>query len=362
MFEQRLARSPRQAPAETIAARSQSRGSRPFARGGFSESKTAEGNGQAAALSSVSSSFRPAWDFTALPLLSPDGGSFSAAPPGAIQTKLEIGALDDPLEREADRVADKVMRMDGRSLSLAAAPLQISRKCASCAKEDEEKKSLWMKPAGAATPMGEAPPIVADALGESGQPLDAASRAFFEPRFARDFGAVRLHAGAKAAQSARAIGARAYTVGRDIVLAADAPASALAGRRLLAHELAHVVQQSAGERSLRRQDDDSGGASKLAAGGGCRKTTRVPCPGGKDKYATIERFSPMYLVNTGPCTLWIKGIDAQGKVMDPSSADFLLHPGETANYFPPAGSKSVAVNCQLDCEGVGSIEHPFSCV
>jgi hypothetical protein len=89
-----------------------------------------------------------------------------------------------------------------------------------------------------------APPIVHDVLRSLAHSLDAATRAFMEPRFGLDFSRVRVHTGARAAESAQAVDARAYTVGQDIVFGAGqyAPAT-LAGRQLLAHELAHVVQQ-----------------------------------------------------------------------------------------------------------------------
>lgn len=78
----------------------------------------------------------------------------------------------------------------------------------------------------------------------SGQPLDATTRDFFEPRFGRNFSDVRIHTGAQAALTAQAVSARAYTMGRDVVFGDGeyAPQSNT-GRRLLAHELAHVVQQ-----------------------------------------------------------------------------------------------------------------------
>ena len=90
-----------------------------------------------------------------------------------------------------------------------------------------------------------APPIAHEVLRSSGQPLDAETRAFMEPRFGHDFGHVRVHQDSRAAQSAQAVGAFAYTVGRDIVFGHDqfAPHS-LSGQRLLAHELAHTIQQS----------------------------------------------------------------------------------------------------------------------
>jgi hypothetical protein len=88
------------------------------------------------------------------------------------------------------------------------------------------------------------PSIVHDVLRAPGRPLDPGARAFFEPRLGVDFGRVRIHTDARAAESAQAVGARAYTVGSDVVMGAGqfAPRTP-AGQRLLAHELAHVVQQ-----------------------------------------------------------------------------------------------------------------------
>ncbi|HSQ23354.1 MAG TPA: DUF4157 domain-containing protein [Pyrinomonadaceae bacterium] len=91
-----------------------------------------------------------------------------------------------------------------------------------------------------------AAPIVHEVLRTSGQPLDAATREFFEPRFGHDFSAVRVHTDGAAAQSARAVNALAYTVGSNVVFGTNQynPHSS-SGRQLLAHELAHTVQQSA---------------------------------------------------------------------------------------------------------------------
>jgi hypothetical protein len=90
-----------------------------------------------------------------------------------------------------------------------------------------------------------APPIVHEVVRAPGQPLDAATRAFMEPRFGHDFSRVRVHADARAAASARAVGARAYTVGDHVVLGTGSGShTAPDQRRVLAHELTHVVQQS----------------------------------------------------------------------------------------------------------------------
>jgi hypothetical protein len=90
-----------------------------------------------------------------------------------------------------------------------------------------------------------APPIVHEVLNSPGQSLDAATRTFFESRFGHDFSQVRVHTDGRAEQSARDVHAHAYTVGRDIVFGAGkfSPATH-EGRRLLAHELTHVVQQN----------------------------------------------------------------------------------------------------------------------
>ncbi len=110
--------------------------------------------------------------------------------------------------------------------------------CAAC-----RAKRLQRRATESAGPSG-VPPIVHEVLRSPGQPLDAETRAFMEPRFGHDFSRVRVHTGARAAESARAVNALAYTVGRDVVFGAGqyAPGTS-AGRRLLAHELAHVVQQ-----------------------------------------------------------------------------------------------------------------------
>lgn len=100
---------------------------------------------------------------------------------------------------------------------------------------------------GALRPSDAAPPIVHEALRAPGRPLDPETRAFMEPRFGQDFGAVRVHTDDLAAESARAVGALAYTAGQDVVFGQGQYApQTTQGKRLLAHELAHVVQ-SAGD-------------------------------------------------------------------------------------------------------------------
>lgn len=160
---------------------------------------------------------------------------------GVLQAKLKIGQPHDMYEQEADRVAEQVMRMQEP---------QVQRKCAKC-NEDEEKV---LKPKAIGSIANTVPPIVHEVLSTPGQPLDTQTRSFMEPRFGHDFGNIRVHADAKAAESARAVNALAYTVGRDIILGEDQINSGTwQGKRLLAHELAHVVQQEYGLKQIQRQ-------------------------------------------------------------------------------------------------------------
>ena len=102
------------------------------------------------------------------------------------------------------------------------------------------------------------PPVVEEVLSVSGAPLDSATRAIMEPRFGHDFGKVRVHSDAQAAQAAREVNARAFTVGNDIVMGTGqfVPGTRV-GQSLLDHELTHVVQQAQGSlRGIQRQDGD----------------------------------------------------------------------------------------------------------
>ena len=163
-----------------------------------------------------------------------------------LQREAVVGAVNDPLERQADAAADAVLA--GRRLPgfTSAAP-SPQRRCEDCEHEDAtlQRKDIGSTSAGHAGPSVMAgAEAAAAAVSGGGRPLSASERAYFEPRFARDFSAVRIHEGARAGAAARSIHAHAYTLGHDIAFAPAqyAPGSS-GGKRLLAHELAHVVQQ-----------------------------------------------------------------------------------------------------------------------
>ena len=108
---------------------------------------------------------------------------------------------------------------------------------------------------GAEAVEGEAPAAVHEALNAPGRPLDATTRAFFEPRFGADLSEVQVHNDHRAANSAQQVGARAYAVGSHLVFGAGEYAPGVpAGQKLIAHELAHVVQQGMGDAGDVRRD------------------------------------------------------------------------------------------------------------
>ncbi|WP_299210367.1 DUF4157 domain-containing protein [uncultured Tateyamaria sp.] len=210
-----------------------------------------------------------------------------------VQPKLTLGASGDVYEQEADRVADRVVSGAGLTAApIAATPLvqrmeaepeedealqmkaetlqrmdeeedeAVQMKPESIQRmteedeeeavqmkpdrlqrmEDEEEESVQMKPAasGPAAHTGAA----AAAVATGGQPLSSADRAYFEPRLGYDFSRVRLHTDASAQRAARGINARAYTLQNHIAFAPGEYSTSTEGRRLMAHELVHTLQQA----------------------------------------------------------------------------------------------------------------------
>jgi hypothetical protein len=167
---------------------------------------------------------------------------------------LTVNRPNDQHEQEADRVVNRVIPMPEPETfrwkpSSVGLPSALQRKCTES--EGEEHSQIQRQESGSGSTV--APPIVNEVLSSPGQPLDDGTRAFVEPRLGHDFSRVRIHADTKAAESASAVNALAYTVGRDIVFGANQyePTSTI-GRRLLAHELVHVEQQGGNSTGLQR--------------------------------------------------------------------------------------------------------------
>lgn len=196
-----------------------------------------------------------------------------------IQPKLTMGQPNDKYEQEADSVADAVMRMPDP---------KIQRQANGEEKEDDDEKVVQTKPIShkitplvqrqtvdeekdeddetvqtMASPnhMPEVTPAVEaniNAMKGGGQPLDPATRAYMEPRFGHDFSQVRIHTDAKAAESTQWVNALAYTIGKDVVFGAGQyTPRTMRGKKLLAHELTHVVQQNQSRHLQRHSDPDN---------------------------------------------------------------------------------------------------------
>jgi hypothetical protein len=175
------------------------------------------------------------------------GAAFPLSGVPVMQAKLAVGASIDPLELEADRIADQVLAAPANP-AFGTAPLRIQR---------------FTGQSTAHTDM--APGSVDRVLAGPGSRLTPPLQQDMEQRFGHDFSNVRVHSGSAAEQSARDVNANAYTAGNNIVFGAGqfAPETH-GGRRLIAHELTHVVQQT-NHRGLQGQTIPNGNIHKAPA-------------------------------------------------------------------------------------------------
>jgi 3D (Asp-Asp-Asp) domain-containing protein len=183
----------------------------------------------------------------------------SGGKPKYIQTKLTVNDSGDKYEREADQTADAVMSMTkaaNQNSPLAVTPVQAAQVSRSCSDKDDETCASEMaantgneflqtkEHPNETAQLNSAAESNIQALRGQGQSLSESERAFFEPRFGHDFSRVRVHTGGEAASAARSVNARAFTLGHHIVFDANEYApETTAGKKLLAHELTHVLQQ-----------------------------------------------------------------------------------------------------------------------
>jgi len=176
----------------------------------------------------------------------------------AIQNESSVGSAGDLYEQEADRVADRVIGMHSsspvESASSKDAP-HAGERAKSQSVAGMKKRQLQRSSADSGI-LSPAPPLVQQVLRGAGQPLERSTRDSVEQRFGWDFGRIRIHADSRAAESARSVGASAYTVGQNIVFGSGqySPGT-LSGQRLLAHELTHVLQQDSGRPAIQRQTE-----------------------------------------------------------------------------------------------------------
>jgi hypothetical protein len=238
---------------------------------------------------------------------------------GALQTKLAVSQPGDVHEQEAERVAQQVMRMPDRQPVEHTQTATILR-----AKEVPDRPPM-------------APPAMpgpSSAVPGGGQPLPTSTRAFFEPRFGQDFSQVRVHNDARAAETARAVQARAYTVGQDVVFGAGQYAPETGeGRRLLAHELTHVVQQRPGSSRMVERAPQAMTVLNRAVNDAQPVAPAAPkAPGGKPATQPADDVAPGVM-------------DLKGPTFDP--------PAPIADYL--AERKDATVNVRLGKIAQGAI-------
>lgn len=174
-----------------------------------------------------------------------EGISVLNTSPAQIQPKLMVSASGDKYEREADRIAEQVMGISGAQLQRTRLEDAESGGGGN-AGEQLHRKSLRSNDSGRIA----GTPSLSAVASSPGRPLDPTTRTFMESRFGYDFSGVRVHIGSRAGAAAESVQARAFTLKSDIVFGPGqyAPADS-AGRKLIAHELTHVIQQGSASRA-----------------------------------------------------------------------------------------------------------------
>ena len=278
------------------------------------------------------------------------------APVPAIQCRLSVGAADDPLEQEAETMADKVMRMPE--------PVSVQRKCAHC----EEEEKLQRKPSdtflqrkgndGAAVTGATLSGKIAASKG-GGSGMDAGTLNFMEGRIGADFSGVKIHTGNEAVQMSRELNAQAFTVGNDIYFNENKynPSSA-EGKHLLAHELTHTVQQGQGIQPKVQKRDMQFNPSLIAVqlrdamdGWGTDEEAVYAALSGRTT-AEVERIASAYQTLTG------RGLQAD--LQDDLTADELLRVAQFSQFSsdsPENRATAVAIQLRDAMKGWGTDEN-----
>lgn len=240
---------------------------------------------------------------------------------GKLLQTARVSEENDPLELEADRAADQVMRQHDPAPLGPAEPGRPQAKCA-CAEHGEEEcdtcrqKRLAQRSADGGAPQG-GQPQASVSLG-GGSPLPDSTRAFMEQGFGTDFSGVRVHTGEDAAASAKDLSARAFTIGTDIAFARNAfQPGDRAGQRLLAHELAHVVQQRKGGLAVQRDEEKGASAGQVNA-------VRISC---EDSHIVFDATGGSYAYEMTACNIPV-GSYSVGVSVDEQKASVYFNFGE----------------------------------
>ena len=218
-----------------------------------------------------------------------------------IQPKLTINDPNDEDEKEADNIADKVMRMQQPFVQTKPLPItSVQQKCAHC--EEEEKKAQRKEMNDNETTGEHSLDSYVGKINSSGQSLPGEVRSFYEPRFGYDFSNVKVHTDSVAAKSAQSINALAYTSGNNIVFNSGQYSPAThGGKHLLAHELTHVIQQESSFKESANGSSQKGKAPEIQ-----RLVKRAKVTGCDDQ--SESAFSDIKAAEQAAFTLLQKGI------------------------------------------------------
>lgn len=214
---------------------------------------------------------------------------------GPLQAKLEVSSPDDPAEKEAERVADEVVRMDAPEADTDERDEESAEEGRT--RDDNDLGLIRTVPVsrmGSTSVSGDSEAAVQQGVQGDGKPLPAQTRSEFEAKMGADFSDVSVHTNSTADEGARSINAEAYTMGSDIAFAkGNYSPDSREGRKLLAHELTHTVQQGGAKR--KKTVHRNGGSSSESGGSG----------GGGGNAGIVERLREK--LDTG----WFSSADPQ---------------------------------------------------
>jgi hypothetical protein len=206
----------------------------------------------------------------------------------------------------------------------------LTGKCGGC---DREKLTLQRRATDRSTP-DEVPPIVHEVLNSSGQPLDRNTRTFMESRFGHDFSQVRVHTDAKAAESVRAVNALAYTAGSNLVFGeGEYTINTNRGQKLIAHELAHVIQQAGnvtGVQAYSLSDEHHPAEREADVAAKAVVDGRQPYIALRTRNTMLHRHKDDLVAYSGGQTGTMTVLQA-GKVIFPEASAVSGHPGHGEN-------------------------------
>ncbi len=273
------------------------------------------------------------------------------------QPKLTINKPDDQYEREADKVAGNIMQMSvNDNYFFRPAPISsVQRKCAECEEEDKIQMKGNIIDEVNADRSFEA---YAGSLNSGGHAMSSGERSFFEPRFGYDFSNVRIHNDSAAAKSAHSINALAYTSGNNIVFNQNQYSPDTdTGKKLLAHELTHVIQQSNNGMCQIQKKDEPGSQLKMedtpCERASLRREAKIPCPGEKDSELIIKPCIWTMFKNYGPCGIYIYPILKDTPTLKAYGELTEIEPGETKNVAAPKECIRFEVGCSSNCDTTG---------